>query len=245
MINRFTILIPMIIIISGSTIFSQSLMNQDLGRTKSERMALDSYAISKPVVEKKSAAMAILLSSLLPGMGELYAGNYNSGKYFTAVDVSLWITYFGMSTYSTWKENNYKQYAKSNGGVQGDSFDSDFYANVGNYMSIEEYNNAMAFNRDYNSIYTDVNSRNWKWNSVAERKTFRGMWVSSKQASNNMRFATGALILNRIISVINAVRLVTAHNKSLSETQTVSMEFRVDPIGASESELVFNCRVNF
>jgi hypothetical protein len=36
--------------------------------------------------QRKSPALAILYSILLPGMGELYAGDYSSGKYFTIAD---------------------------------------------------------------------------------------------------------------------------------------------------------------
>jgi hypothetical protein len=224
--------------------FSQDFPKQDLARIAKENSGLMFNGSENNVSAKKSTGLALLYSAILPGMGELYAGNYSSGKYFTAAEVTLWITALGMSTYSTWQENNLKQYAKSKGGVQGDSFDSDFYANVGNYMSLEEYNNEMAFNRDYSAMY-DVNTRNWKWNSVTDRKAYRSMWVSSRQANNNIRFATGAMILNRIISMINAVRLVTAHNKSLAESPAVSMDFHLEQITPAESQLVFQCNVNF
>jgi len=42
------------------------------------------------------------------------------------------------------------------------------------------------------------------------------MWVSSEQAHNDLRFVVGAMILNRIASMINAVRLVSAYNKRQS-----------------------------
>jgi hypothetical protein len=146
-----------------------------------------------------------------------------------------------MSSYSNWQEKNFKQFAKSKAGVQGDSFDSDFYANVANYNSLTEYNTDMAFNREFSSMYD--NSRNWNWNTVTDRKAYRTMWVSSRQANNNIRFATGAMILNRIISMINAVRLVTAHNKSLQNS--VSIDFQLEPITPVEAQLVCNCRVSF
>ena len=44
------------------------------------------------------------------------------------------------------------------------------------------------------------------------------MWTSSEQAKNNIRFAVGALILNRIVSAINAVRVVSAYNKGIDES---------------------------
>jgi len=43
------------------------------------------------------------------------------------------------------------------------------------------------------------------------------MWKSSEEAYNSTRFIVGALILNRVASIINAIRLVNAHNKNLKK----------------------------
>ncbi|MBP9084152.1 MAG: hypothetical protein KBH11_13810, partial [Bacteroidia bacterium] len=41
--------------------------------------------------------------------------------------------------------------------------------------------------------------------------------VSSEQTFNDVRFVVGALLLNRVISAINAVRLVSKYNNNLSQ----------------------------
>ena len=41
-------------------------------------------------LERKNPGMAVILSLLLPGMGELYAGSYDEGKIFTIADGVLW-----------------------------------------------------------------------------------------------------------------------------------------------------------
>jgi len=51
------------------------------------------------------------------------------------------------------------------------------------------------------------------------------MWVSSENAFNNVRFAVGALILNRLASAVNAVRLVAAYNRHLKDEKKVSLYF--------------------
>ncbi len=239
--KRFVALVVFTTLIYFQAGLAQNLTKQNLALFSKANMQNVPAKVME-AGEKKSTGIAILLSAALPGMGELYAGDYSTGKYFTAAEVALWATAFGMSSYSTWQENNFKNFAKAKAGVQGDSFDSDYYANMANYNSVDEYNNEMAFNRDYKSMY-DANARYWKWNTVSDRKTYRTMWVSSRQANNNVRFATGAMILNRIVSVINAVRLVTAHNKSLQNT--VSVDFQLQPVTPVEAQLVCNCRVNF
>jgi hypothetical protein len=166
--------------------------------------------------DKKSPALAILLSAVLPGMGELYAGNYNTGKYFTVADVSLWGIYFGMKYYSNLKRNNYIAYAKTFGGVDVTNKNDDYFAVIGEYEDINQYNDDMAFNGEFNQMY-DVNTYYFKWNSDDNRVAYRALWTTSQEASNNTRFVVGALIVNRVISIINAIRLVAAYNKSLEQ----------------------------
>jgi hypothetical protein len=158
-------------------------------------------------------------------MGELYADSYSSGKYFTIADGVLWGTLIGMSAYSNWQEDNYKTYAASLAGVVNDgSKDEDFYANIGDYTSVYTYNDQKALERNFNEMY-DEKAYFWEWNTTDERRTYRDMWNSSETANNNIRFVVGGLILNRIVSAINAARLVSSYNKSLEEE--VSWNFSV------------------
>lgn len=179
--------------------------------------------------EKKSPALAILYSVLLPGMGELYAGSYEKGYYFTIADGVLWGLFTGFTLYGNWKEDNYKSFAQSNGGVNNDGKDEEYYANIGVYLSIDDFNTAQELNRDFNQVY-NTTTHYWNWNSESERKEYRNMWSSSEGAFNNVRFAVGALILNRIVSAINAVRLVSAHNKNLTEQIGWNISFSVENI---------------
>ena len=91
----------------------------------------------------------------------------------------------------------------------------DYFATISEYVSIEQYNNEKALERNFTEML-DENKYFWKWTSE-DRKTFRSMWVSSEQSFNNLRFVVGALIINRIASAINAVRLVSAYNRRQAE----------------------------
>jgi hypothetical protein len=51
------------------------------------------------------------------------------------------------------------------------------------------------------------------------------MWESSEHAFNNVRFAVGAMILNRIISAIDAALLVRSHNKSIAQQTSWNVSF--------------------
>ena len=196
------------------------------------------------VTSKKNPGLAILLSLVLPGMGELYAGGYDSGKYFTIADGVLWGVFIGFNSYGNWKLDNYKSFAQSNAGVNLDGKDETFFANVGIYMSVDEYNRVQELNRDFGNTY-DNTIYNWNWSSNDQRKEYRNMWSSSESAFNNVRFAVGALVLNRLISAINAVRLVSAYNKNLNTQTDVSYYFSYKQYPTLPSSIVFNISKSF
>ncbi len=167
---------------------------------------------------KKNAGLAILYSLVLPGMGELYAEGYESGKYFTMAEAALWITYGGMRYYSNRQRDNYYAYAESYGGVRDMGGKSgDFHADIGNYLNIDDFNDDMAKQGQFAKMY-DPSTHYWNWRSNAERKGYRELWTSSESWGNNLRFVVGGMILNRIASAINAVRLVSRYNKGVETT---------------------------
>ena len=193
----------------------------------------------QPSASRKNPGLAIIYSLLLPGMGELYAGGYESGKYFTIADGVLWGVFIGFDTYGNWKMDNYKSFARSNGGVNTDGKDADFFANIGTYISVDEYNRVQDLNRDYNLTYNSEKYY-WRWTSEAQRKEYKQMWTSSESAFNNVRFAVGALILNRLISAINAVRLVSAYNKNLTVETSWNMSVGVNNQPTLPTSITFN-----
>ncbi len=202
-----------------------SLNNSIKENIKSEEIQTPIFQNEKPT--KKNAGLAILYSLLLPGMGELYAGGYESGKYFTIAEGVLWATYLGVDAYGTWQKNNYKAFASSFGGILPDDKDADFYANIGVYLDINQYNRDKLLSRRFKELYEE-DTHFWKWESNEQRREYREMWVSSETAVNNLRFIAGALVLNRLISAINAVRITAAYNKKLANDMTWNINFGLE-----------------
>ena len=179
--------------------------------------------------EKKKTGLAIIYSLLLPGMGELYADAYDSGIYFTIADAVFWGGVAGLNIYGNWKEDTYRSFAESNGDVSLNGKDEKYFADIGNYVDIYEYNKVQELSRNFDAIY-DEETYYWKWDDNAQRSEYRSMWTSSENAFNNVRFAVGALILNRVVSAINAVRLVSAYNKRIeSDAWNVSVGLNNHP----------------
>jgi len=214
--------ILIVLFILSAAVYSQT-DNQSFYTFKSQTTSqilqsetLNPKVLSDEIKTKKSAGLAVVYSLLLPGMGELYADAYKSGVYFTVADGFLWGAFIGMNVYGGWQKDNYISYAQFNGDVASKDYDDDYYATVGEYMNIDEYNNEKALERDYDAMY-DSEKYYWKWNTNNERKSYREMWESSEHSYNNVRFVVGALLLNRVISAINAVRLVSKYNNNLEQ----------------------------
>jgi hypothetical protein len=204
-------------------------------------LEINNFIEEKP--EKKKPIMGILYSLLLPGMGELYADSYSSGKYFTIAEGALWGVFAGMNIYGNWQEDRYKSFAVSKAGISTEDKDEEYFSIISQYLSIEEYNNEKALGREFDQMYSERFS--WKWKSQQEREEYRSLWLSSEQTFNDVRFVVGAMILNRIASAINAVRLVSAYNKRLQEE--VSWNFSIGiskPVNLPHS-LTFNFQKSF
>jgi hypothetical protein len=194
-------------------------------------------------VKKKNTGLAIIYSLLLPGMGELYADGYQSGKYFTIAEGALWGAYIGVNTYGNWQKNRYKSFAAANGDVNIDGKDDEFFATIGEYLNVEQYNNEKLLERNFFDML-DETKYYWKW-SPEDRKAYRNMWVSSEEAFNNLRFVVGALIINRIASAVNAVRLVSAYNKRQSEELSWNVYAGIENPINLPSYFTINFQTNF
>lgn len=201
-------------------------------------------SLSSVAVKKKSAGLAVLYSFLLPGMGELYAGSYSSGKYFTIAEGTLWGVYIGMNSYSYWLRNNYRAFAASAAGVNNSNKSSNYYSIISDYSNITEYNDAMSLQGSFNQMM-NPNTDYWNWQSEVDRKNYRNLWYSSEQENDNLRFVVGALILNRVISAINAARLVAAFNKGQTNDLSWNVSVDVENSETLPPSLNFNFRTEF
>ncbi|OGU54739.1 MAG: hypothetical protein A2V66_13410 [Ignavibacteria bacterium RBG_13_36_8] len=234
------ILLPSLIsaqTVTGSTILD--LKNQI--NIDSKNLSYDQEDFLIP--QKKKTGLAILYSLLLPGMGELYAENYNSGMYFTIADGVLWGTLAGFNIYGNWQRDNYRAFAESHGNINLNEKTDTFFATIGDYLDVDEYNRIQELYRNFDEVY-NTETHYWKWENNDQRREYRGMWTSSENAFNNIRFIVGGLILNRLISAINAARLTVAYNKKIEEK--VSWNVSVDVVTHYDQPVLrFNFATSF
>ena len=183
---------------------------------------------------KKSPALAAVFSLVLPGMGELYAGGFSSGKYFLIADGALWITYAGVELYGNALRDDSRAYAISGAKIDPAGKDDQFYVDIGNFLTLEEYNEKQLRDREPERLYSAAEGFAWSWTSDDARATYRDQRISSEEAYNARKFVVAALIINRVASAINAARSAVAHNSAL-EQALGRLEFSASVLGGPDA----------
>lgn len=176
--------------------------------------------------QEKSVLLAAGLSLILPGMGELYADNFGTGKYFLIADGVLWLTYAGLSVSSTWVQGDADLYVTQHAGAALSGKGEQFRVDVGNYMTVYEYNEAKLRAREYANVYDPVQFY-WSWDSDPNRNAYRDLRISSDRLERNATFVLGALVVNRLISAFVAGRSAASYNKGLRESRSWNLGARV------------------
>lgn len=165
------------------------------------------------MAKHKSPGLAVVASLMVPGLGELYAGRYDVGKYSTIAEASLWVFYTIFEVHSDQVRSDAVNYAKINAGAQVSGKPDDFFVNIGNFLNTQDYNNQKIQAGNYDLIYNS-SSYQWQWQSDADRAKFKNLRIEADQFLNYGRYTAAVIVLNHLISAINAARLVAGVNAS-------------------------------
>ena len=164
--------------------------------------------------KKKSQALAVLYSLALPGMGELYADGFGNGQYSLTAEAALWITYISYYQYGSWMQSDARSLVTVHAGASTGGKDDQFFVNAANFSNVYDYNDKKLRDRALDEVYDPSLGYYWSWDSEANRQRFRALRISSDKVFNNSRFVIGAIVVNHIISALNAARLVRHFNRN-------------------------------
>jgi len=163
---------------------------------------------------QKSVPLAVVMSALVPGTGELYAGNFSSGKYTLMAEAAIWVTYAAFYTHGNWIRQDARLFASERAGANFSSKGDQFDVNIGNYLSVDDFNQAKLRSRENDLIYTDP-SYYWKWDSDADRISFKNARIRSDENYQDAKFVIAAAVINRIFSAFSAGRATAAYNRGI------------------------------
>ncbi|MBD3165055.1 hypothetical protein GF324_00485 [bacterium] len=160
--------------------------------------------------EEVNAPAIVIRSIILPGWGQRRLGNHVRGAFFTAMDASLWtgivLSYIGYVDGTA----AYEDYAAQHAGVIGEP-GHEFYVNIGNYDTREDFNEVRRQRRDYANQYTGSGTY-WDWDSEQSRIKFEDQRISADRHRNRIYYFVGGLLLNRVAAAIDAGRTATKRN---------------------------------
>lgn len=189
--------------------------------------------ICQPVNEK--AIDPIIKSFLVPGWGQSELGYKERSKMYNYIEIGILLSMFSSTKYSNEIKRNYIAYATEHAGVISDGKDREFWVDIGNYNTLNEYNSEHLRNRDTGELYPQTVEWRWSWDNSENRKYFESKRIQSDKLKLFSTFTFGALFLNHFISSIDALYL-----KRLS----ASNNFTIKPY-IGNNDMIIGYKVEF
>ncbi len=192
----------------------------------------------------KSVTKAALLSLLLPGAGEIYAGSHSRGRIFLSAEASLWAGFFGFRTYGSWLKKDYKGHAAAHAGVNLAGKPDHFFDDLAFYDSRDEYNQfALLYQREDARPYQENDFWNWEWDSPNSKSYYRDLKNRSKNSYRKALYMIGLSLVNRVVSVVDAMKTVKRYNRKKSlEISKVRLELKGSPFGSNPKVMLYATR---
>ena len=185
-------------------------------------------------LEKQNPGKAFIKSLILPGWGEISVGRSTRSKSFIIAEGLLWSSFATLKIYSHWKQNDFEDYAIERAGVNSTGKAKSYYSDIGNFNNIFEYNEEKRRFRQYDEVYPVDADHFWEWKNEADLSRFDELRSSSELASRNATLVVGGILVNHILSAIDAVWVTHQSNKTLSSN------IRINPTRDQFGELYLN-----
>jgi hypothetical protein len=190
---------------SSATQFSSHLLRQTLPEKPI------AYSLSGDNEGSLTIGGAFMRSLLIPGWGQRRAGAKTAARDFFVTEVLLWSGYAAMQVYGHWLKDDYKLFAATYAGAEVGGKDDQFFVDMGNFISVDEFNQSRLRRRDVEGLY-DPTSDYWHWDTEAHRQSFRNLRIRSDRAFSRSMLVVAGVIGNHIVSGIHAAWL--AHKKA-------------------------------
>ena len=194
----------------------------------------------------KNVFLAVGASALLPGMGELYLNEKQMVRPFLWTDLALWVAAISSYVVGDRYVTSAHNYAVRHAGFNGKKSVS-LLNTVGSYRSrsgVFGQNSSPDMDEDYNQAMIRSgkkvdeefsNDVQWDWGSSDNLESskhieeFKSRMRHYRVSRIVFQVSVGALILNRVVSMLDAVRIYRATStKSFSDRVRFEPEFYND-----------------
>jgi len=149
----------------------------------------------------------VLASLVMPGWGEYQMGHSGWAKGFVLSEVMLWLSYAGITRYSRVLEKDYQAYAALHAGVNPAGKDEQYWIDIGNANNIYQFNERRRIQRNLEATYPETDAYYWQWDTEANRFHYGDLRDRQYRWERATIFVFSGMILNRLFSAINVIRL--------------------------------------
>lgn len=184
--------------------------------------------ITMALGQERDGLDPVIKSFILPGWGEYSLEYPEKGRTFIYSETALLMTLVGALVVSDSYTDLFKAYAADHAGINTNGKDRQFWVDIGNYSSMEAHNEEHLRFREYDALYPEDGEWDWAWSSDSKRKKFRQYRVYSDTWKLGAKFVAGGIVINHIISAIDARYL-----KQLGEIEKVSVQPSIDLVNGS------------
>jgi hypothetical protein len=164
------------------------------------------------VDQQKPFFSPVVKSLVLPGWGEYSLDNQIRGRIFVLSETVLLLAILGSYSVAQRQETEYKAYAAEHAGIDPIGKDRQFWVDIGNYSSLFSFNEEHLRWRDFNALYEDNDTWAWAWDSSNNRERFENTRIASDSWRLRGSFLIGGVVLNHIVSAIDALYLSKISN---------------------------------
>ncbi len=212
----------------GPAGFASLDLGADVPSGVSWRAASESEAAAPRGGNRRVKAM--LLSLLLPGLGEFYAGDRGWAYLFLGVEAGIWATYSALHIQGSIREDRYEEYAHLWGGVENPTgWDDTYYTNLGRYNTYGDYR-VVAIRSGEGDLYPA--EAQWDWGDDRYRLRYGDLRADADRSFHRAQFVAASALLNRALSVVHVARSVKNERPSSLSLRFLPTEDGLTPVVA-------------
>jgi len=152
----------------------------------------------------------VIKSFIVPGWGEKVLQNTSRARLFSNIELSLWTACIGTYAFSFNQMLNYKSFAVEHAGVSSVGRNKKYWVDIGNYIDVDSHNSEHLRWRYFDELYDE--SSEWYWDNRKNMKKFENMRIRSDYYAKAGEYIIGTIVLNHIISAIDALYLLRLKN---------------------------------
>ena len=164
---------------------------------------------------------AFLRSLIIPGWGHYYVnqGQWTRGQLHLGTEVALIASYFGLSVRAKNLEMQYETLAALKAGVNITDRSRSFQIALGDFNTLQEYNDFQLRSRNWNRIFENQTENQWFWESEKSRENYNDLRADVDRVKNQLPAILGLMVVNRVVSALSA------YNRAKNQAEIPEISF--------------------